>query len=231
MAKAKKKAPLLVYRPEQWRDANLYPGPDASVDRWATEFLMRNPSFRAAIRGISKLPGPKKDPASPFRRRWSAIAKEFGIAHPLLRRWGFDSAVRFSRTPYSLRTVSLTGVEGDWFLGEDYGWGAALVFDLRIPIAPQLRSAERILKGTTRRGVTPLTGAQRSRHADYRVMLQILDARSVKASWREIGEEVFPKKTAENATDHVKKLYRRAVQIRDGGYRRLPAAGTLSTTR
>lgn len=212
----------LTHNPDWRREADYPPRAGTSMHRWAVEFLQRNSQFREAIKGIGALPGPRNDPLSPFGRRWREIADEFGIGYPMLTEWGGDTPVKFKGAPYHLHSdVEFKGARGKWFVGEDYGWGAAIVFDLRKPIAPQIRAAERMLKGTARAGVKALAGAQRDRRADYQAMLRVLDARAEGAKIAEIASALFPKKISASAIDHVKKLHKKAERLRDGDYRHL----------
>ncbi len=215
-------------RDSDWTKLEDYPtARGTSMHRWALEFLVRNAEFRKAVEGISKLAGAKSDPSSAYRRRWREIAERFGIANPVLSAWGGDATMVFQGSPYHLNSnVCLSGLEGRWFVGPDQGWGAALVFDLRKPIAPQIRAAERMLKGTRRAGVEPLRGAQRDRGANYLAMLRVLDARAAGVRVKMIAKTLFPeranKKQPDSQTDYVKKLFKKAVQLRDGGYQHLP---------
>lgn len=190
------------------------------MQRWAFEFLWRNASFQKAIEGIGALAGPRHNSDSPFRRRWRDIAEEFGLDPYIIPAdWGGDSPVHVRVAPYRLLSnVQLHKLPGRWFLGKDEGWGAALVFDLRLPIAPQIRVASRMLKGSRIAGVS--ARAQRDRDADYQGMLRVLDARAAEVSWREIGTTLFPKNN--DPDDYAKKLSKAAVRLRDGDYRRLP---------
>jgi len=208
------------YVPEEWRTGAKYPSPDTKMRIWAGEFLLRNTDFQDALRRLRRLPGPKNDYRSPYRKRLREIGEQFGLFPSLILFLHGEPIIypAFKNTPYSLRSgVRLAGATCDAFVGEDYGWGAALVFDLRKPIAPQLRTAGRILKGTKRSGVFPLSGAQRDRGAGYQLMLRILDARSVDASWKTIAECIFPGKNLDNGVDHARKLHKKAVALRDGG--------------
>lgn len=200
-----------------WKVESDYPSArGTSMHRWATEFLSRNAKFLTEVKGFAELS--KLD----RRRRWREIADKFGIAFPVLAAWGGDSTVVFGSTPYGLQSdVVLGGLKGRWFVGPDHGWGAALVFDLRKPIAPQVRAAERLLKGTRRAGIKPLPGTQRDRRADYQAMLRVLDARALLVPWKAIATEIFPKRS--KGIDYVKKLHRKAVALRNGGYKHLPS--------
>ncbi len=194
------------------------------MHRWAFEFLRRNQEFEREIAGISRLAGPKNDPHSPFRKRWREIADQFGIAHAVLKEWKLDSPVRFKVAPYFLESgIGLPSVGGKFFVGADNGSEAALAFDLRRSIAPQLRAAEKLLKGFKRSGVVPTVGAQRDRRANYALMLRTLDARAANVAWATQATVLLPKKTRDSAVDHLKKIHARAKQLRDGGYRHLPA--------
>lgn len=99
--------------------------------------------------------------------------------------------------------------------------GAALVFDLRKPVAPQLRVAEQILKGYGRAGVQ--RRARRDRHANYQAMLRVLDARTFDVSYSEIGRALFPADL--DPADRTKKLRQDGERLRDGGYLELAALG------
>jgi hypothetical protein len=220
--------------PELWRDASCYPAATINdMRRWAGEFLVRNPQFQVALeelralwdvtRADSKaLAAAKSDaPSSPYRSLAREIAERFGLtswwqiqfrdSKPLI----YPS---FKVAPYWLHTRRLKDVPGEWFVGRDDGWGAALVFDLRKPLKPQLAVAEKMLKGTARLGVKPMAGVQRDRKANYQAMLRILDARAQRAPWREIAATLFPRLDEGIALERSKGLYDQARRLRDSGY-------------
>jgi hypothetical protein len=180
------------YAPENWRDPANYPSRQSTtMRRWAGEFLIRNPEFQAALRALHRLWPRRRGKRYQVTARH--VANRFGLTH-----WGFvlfrgDEPLiypSFRVAPYSLSSdVHLKGAPGKWFLGEDEGWGAALVFDLRKLIAPQLRVAGELLKASARADLE--RRALRDRQADYQAMLRVLDARAMRVSWMELAQAQY----------------------------------------
>lgn len=214
-----------------------YPDPKmATPERWAWEFLRRNPSYQSDCEWFLKF-------ASDFLPRYSwrtnsapqatsaQIDSISRLRVELGRRWGLAQILPYER---------LFGDKGDWppksapqFI-EDSPEGMWLPmdgplplnrphlitvqFNLKRPIDAQLRSAGRLLQdrqtelvvtGTIERSVKP-------REREYRFYLRALDA---------MGHGLNAKEAAallgKQATDTVTEWLRVARRLRNGGYRDL----------
>jgi hypothetical protein len=227
-----------LHDPRGWKNATNYPAQGASLHRFAAEFLIRDVAFQQALGELRAqwketladphaLKAARTDTGSPYRQRAREVAERFGLSHWSWIRFRGDEPIiypRFKVAPYSLwSSVRFDGAPGEWFLGQDEGWGAAVVFDLRKPTAPQLAAAGRLLKRTQRMGVEPLRGLQRNRRANYQGMLRVLDARAASAHWSEIASVIYPRKEKRTAVDSVKKLHKRGLELLNGRYRDLPS--------
>lgn len=215
-------------RKPHWQNVGDYPDPrSTSLDRWAFEFLVRNADFRKAIKGIGQLKGPRNDPDSPFRKRWTEIANQFGVAYALHPSWGLDSPVRFRSAPYTIGDAKLISTGEHVFIARYEEWGTAFLFDRRQSIDRQLAVAKVILKKWKKidlaDGLASLPRTHRNRKPDYRSMLRILDGLDEGATQVGIARELFPdnKKGTDAARDQVKVLLAEARRLRDGGYRYL----------
>ncbi|CCK80033.1 DUF2285 domain-containing protein [Desulfobacula toluolica] len=104
---------------------------------------------------------------------------------------------------------------------------ANLIFDLRLPIKPQLKKAQELLLHTQEalKKTDKLKVESPKTHLDkFAVYLRIFDGYSDNAKTREIASEIYPnddnRDTDYPANGKVKKNYKTAKELINGGYRK-----------
>lgn len=210
-----------------WRDAKQYPA-RATAREWAWEFLRRNPAYRLAWAEFAALAGAQR---TQYGERWGLRA----IADP---RFARARAVFLKPTPAKvlMRLVSATedaesraaasSRARDGYLqlisGEPHE--AIVVFDLRYPIAPQLKNLEARLEAERelqRGGEAPagVVRPHRMQHDAWRKYLRALDASDDRAQLVEI--ETVLRITSPVPGKAASQLLQQARAVRDRDWLRL----------
>ena len=193
-----------------WRDPKQYPDPaDTSLQRWAWEFLRRNPTFEAEARAAVN--------------QWKAdepLARAPLL--PVLKKWGVVSAgapVRFDVAPRLVRTsqqgdeveLAFTLLRADRLL---------LEFDLDAPLDPQIERARQLLVANQRLNF-PALRRQRNQTEKFPLYLRVLDALAAGATHGEMLKE-FQRRRADAVDERTLRYWiKRATALRGGGNREL----------
>lgn len=213
-----------------WRRVADYPE-RISLQRWAWEFLRRNADYQAdfAAMGLRRdEEGQDDDGDDAVFQRVHALAVKWGLdvvapdpadACPRLR-WRTSGATVRQVARGSASVTSTT---------------PTIEFDLSRPLAPQFESARRILQSRQKRmireGLVPRPQVERAWCTKYRTYLRVLDALSERGFPRQekvpvpdlefIAEELDARGGVQTA--NLRKWISAARNLRDGGYRDLPA--------
>jgi hypothetical protein len=207
-----------------WRDSAHYPDPaDTSLNRWAWEFLRRNPTFEQEATEARKKHDEMKRAGLPVS--WSnsplrIVLRRWGISHPILPEWKIsDAPYHFDVAPRMTRDAKVNGEWIEYALQRDDR--LLLEFDLDVPIDPQLERARTTLIANQRCKFPALT-RRRNQAQKFPLYLRVLDAQAVSAKTRTMLD-VFSK-DEQNVDDRMLGYWiRRATELRDSGYRKLLA--------
>lgn len=199
-----------------WRDPSHYPDPaGTTLHRWAWEFLRRNPTFETeandavqsqlALKAAGKLPlAWKQQPLGEQLWAW-------GVRRPY--------PVDFNVAPW---LVNESRVGDEWINATP--WRAdrmVFEFDLMEPVEPQIERARRTLV-VAQNAHFPIGKRKRNRPDKLRDYLRVLDAVDAGATPREMLA-VFALEHPAINEKMLGRWKRRAVELRDGGYRELLA--------
>jgi hypothetical protein len=206
-----------------WRDPAQYPDPaDTSLHRWAWEFLRRNPVFEAqanaAITSQRALRAAGKLPEFWSKQPLGAVLKSWGVKFPILAQWRgpeFDAPVRFDVAPRDLPCARIGGQMT--VLAPLRDDRRPLEFDLSAPLDPQLARARLALIADQKRKF-PKFRRSRNQTEKFVLYLRVLDALEMKATTAELLE--LSPGDDERA---LRRWTKRAIALRDGGYRELLA--------
>jgi hypothetical protein len=201
-----------------WKDKSQYPDPKKTTPTmWAWEFLRRSPAYQEFWN--DHLSGKFKFPSKVLREK-------FGIISPTVMPpsfsahkggfFGFENTgvivLAIPQMPDGIPfpTIKLEKNE------------TALVFNLSLPTAPQLKRAAKWLDAEAehmkKAGViVPVKTPSRPRVSKYQEYLRVLDARACGASYGEILKEAFKNSRQENTT--IRDICKTAIQLRDHDYR------------
>lgn len=217
---------ILSSNDRNWRSPEDYPDPkNTTADRWAFEFVSRNNKFGeelgAAISEEQQIMAGKGEPVREGEQRpVMRVFRRWGIERPNLKSWGFDSPVKFATFP-RMPPVANYGDVLCYVARSDEG-RLTLEFDLSMPIKPQIKRAEELLKINQE----SFSGKKQKRGANitelFPYYLRTLDALAENAGKREI-EEVFRREYSRNFDDRrLRNWKREAERLRDGGYKDIP---------
>lgn len=208
-----------------WKKAGDYPGGrevnEISLDRWAWEFLVRNPVFWKELSEARNEPIPEgligwnEKPAGRVLKKW-------GVAWPILPEWPknkLDSWVVFNKHPVHAASVKL---EGRRFVClPESELRVVLEFDLAAPIAPQLKRAKAILDASKKRHKGSIPTESRKQIALYPLYLRVLDAKAAKATTAKMAEVFSSERPAGVSEKDVDNWLTAAEIMTNGGYKRL----------
>jgi hypothetical protein len=231
-------------RPD-WKNTNDYPPVrGTSLDRWAYEFLIRNPDFFREYSEAEKQQPDRENQRHPdgSLMGWSEtpigkVLVQYGVESPMLAEWmesKWDSPVKFENYPRSVDTVKVNnagGVFSEIAVGKRFcitpflQERLVLEFDLTAPINPQIKRAANILKGTQE-------ARKRGRWIDASIMtqgkaitrlypfyLRVLDAFDMQASPSEICSELSKSYKRGVGDDTLRNWKKEAERLRGGGYK------------
>ena len=151
-----------------WRDADAYPS-RLSHEQWRWEFYRRR---------------------ADYRKEWSAARPKAGYLKHL--RWANGHVLIDPRLPAS----QLDEFDLLWVPRPRPRVRVAFEFDGLAPIAPQIRAAERLLRGLQRKASAVGLSVRASRKPNAQAnnlwarYLRVLDAREAGATFREIGQAI-----------------------------------------
>ena len=168
-----------------WRDPSQYPDPKkASGEQWAWEFLRRNPKYQQEYQ-LAKEAGDKKT--------WESLTESWGIGSapldPSADTWIVLAFIDTGVGPGKQKPVNMGPPVLNSLMVRELGSDektplkeseVALVFDLALPLAPQLQRAKghmlRKQRGSwgKRRGI--VDSEKRARVDLYQIYLRLLDA-------------------------------------------------------
>lgn len=206
-----------------WKKEADYPAAsDTSPDRWAWEFLRRNPYFKAEMKQAMQEQSKAKETGTLDiawnRQPVGAILKRWGVAVPYLPQWieslGLDSPVRFEAYPRDLDYASIEGRGYKLALASQST--RCLEFDLTAPIPPQLEKAKRMLLASQEMPALKELGV-RARNNEQTAMfpryLRLLDAIDAGAARKEIADYFG------DGDDKIARQLEKAEALRNGDYR------------
>lgn len=208
-----------------WKNETDYPpASDTSLDRWAWEFLRRNPNFRAEMNQAKQEQAKAKE-AGTLNIAWNRqpvgiVLERWGVALPYLPQWiesmGLDSPVRFNSFPRDLEYATIEGRGYKFALARQET--RCLEFDLTAPIPPQLEKAKRMLLASQEMpalqelGVRVRNNEQTSIFPRY---LRLLDAIDAGATKKELADFFG------DGDDKIARQIEKGEALRNGDYLRL----------
>lgn len=196
-----------------WREADEYPSPDATMRLWGWEFLRRRDDYRGLWNTYAEYA--EQGPDGVLRsvtNEVEALRTRFGLSlmvDPKVQFSDFDLAQMFwPAFGYGQTIRSPEGADHDRDAGKK-----PIVFDLTRPIEPQLAKARAyLLRIQDECGGRPIS--PKNRIQNWPNFLRVLDARECGATWQFIAETIWPGQTKplQSARDQFKPA--RAVQSR-----------------
>lgn len=181
---------------------------------WAWEFLRRNPDYQQDYNRSCTHDSGDAD----------AAAAKYGLSLLLPYSYSGSTCLAMFRQLLALRELDDQSSRLPQFTEKQI----ALVFDVSLPLEPQLRAAKaQIAEKATRLGlVLQERSDARKRYANYPRYLRVLDAKAKGIRSKEIAEQfvlekIFP---ANSPSDHIKqvdKYYERASELSRSGYLRI----------
>jgi hypothetical protein len=196
-----------------WADSANYPSIEAMPDRWAWEFLRRNPEYCSDYE--------KALECGTSRNVRGSTAEKWGVH--ILR----DPQEEYPHFPlfisqYEMNWIQYAGTDGGEPIVRYLSANQAIVpFNLETDLAPQFRKARRHLEKAQRSSKLDKSGnARRIRPKEMLEKLQIWEAKRCGATNLEIAQQLW---TNQSNTDQalekrVNRRYRAAAELIEGGY-------------
>lgn len=225
-----------------WKKADDYEfAANTSLDRWAAEFLLRNPMFQKEVGAALNEPD-LPPPASCKPIGWSEqplgkVLKKWGVRTPMLPEWvekGLsDSQFIFEKFPRyvsSYKVASSGGLFTDKAIGQSYCVAleshekSVLEFDLTAPINPQIERAKKTLIAQQKQNNQSKQIVKKAIVSLYPWYLRTLDAYADSAESAEIIELFSMEYRDAIGEDTLRNWKKEAERLRDGGYRELVTA-------
>src|SRR5690348_2272148 len=172
-----------------WRDANAYPKPDELTEtRWRWEFTRRRNDYREDWLKYSEETIHRQ--GGPQLAAFTRDHRQFRAQMP-----GTEAATRYGLP--NLPNPALASPRNLWFVPR-YGEvlsgfalpdenHAALLFDLRAPISPQVSRAEEWLESRQRGHLAHIV-ARRGSRTKWPVYLRVLDAHDAGETFEQMGK-------------------------------------------
>jgi hypothetical protein len=216
-----------------WKKAGDYPEGrelnDISLDRWAWEFLLRNPEFRKELTQAKSEMGKarpeddkQKGPVGWSEKPTGRVLRKWGVEFPMLPEWrkgNLDRWVVFKNHPVHAVSVKLEGRRFQCMPESELR--VVLEFDLAAPIAPQLKRAKAILDASKKRHKGKLPSESRKQIALYPLYLRVLDAKAAKATSAKMAEVFSSERAAGVSEKDIDNWLTAAERMANGGYKRL----------
>ena len=213
---------LGTFKACDWKNVADYPDPgNASMHRWAWEFLRRNLTFQGEyvqamdeageleLKGETR-PAWSQRPTGKVLRKWG-VASIPGALHDET-----DSYFEFESFPRFLRRGEIDGRPFEYCPPSLSRM--ALEFDLSAPIAPQIERAKKLLELNQKRRASRIEGIRTRNNEAARMFptyLRVLDALNAGVTEYRIAEEFGV------ADDVARNWIAKANALRDEGYRHL----------
>jgi hypothetical protein len=208
-----------------WENPANYPDPKStSADRWAVEFLWRNPKFRAELEAAATEQAEMKR-AGKLPLGWSEkptgrVLKAWGVNHPILPEWGIsDSPARMETYPHHAQYAEVNGYDVRIAMASPDR--VMLEFNLCEPIRPQIKRAARILKSSQQGFKGPKRTQGKNTTRLYPLYLRVLDMRAAKLSKARMLEILSAEMPDGVGDDDIRNWIKAAEELRDGGYRHI----------
>ena len=233
-----------------WKKANDYEfQKDTSLDRWAAEFLWRNPMFQKEVEAALDEPDLPPPPAGCPPIGWSKkplgkVLKKWGVSTPMLPQWvkqGLsDSQFIFEKFPRYVSSYKVTSAGGlftDKAMGQHFCVApesrekSVLEFNLTAPINPQIERAKKMLIAQQKQNNQGKQIVKKAIVSLYPWYLRTLDAIAAGASIVQMAEVFSAQYSEVVADDTMRNWKKEAERLRDGGYRDLVAAPTAATCK
>lgn len=220
-----------------WEDESQYPSTEnpLTYTQWAWEFLRRNKEYQESFLVIQQIVDEEDK-----RRKSLEVGKLYGLTVGLLDPWNTTSEDIADAHIFDGPTRLIVGDKKQKLSDHQ----AAVIFDLRYPIAAQIKHVadelidrQRYLMGNklhVKKDELKLTPINIKGRADkYATYLRILDAKSIQPnlSNKKIASIIYSKllnsKNGQNLEKKVDNAYREAKELRDLLYREIGMKGTL----
>lgn len=207
-----------------WKNKDEYPSiKGTSLDRWAAEFLYRNPIFLSeynAAKNEEIRLGSSRLPIGWNERPTGKVLVKYGVSLPNI--WGdsiHDSPVFFTKYPMWVGRKDLEKIDGKSYFITPFDESLSVIaFDLSQPINPQLDRAKKMLissqgnfegkKQVVRKAIVKL----------YPFYLRVLDAFKDGVHPHKISEVLSFEYSRGVSDDTLRNWKLKAEQLRDGGY-------------
>lgn len=217
-----------------WKKKDDYPPiRGTSPERWAYEFLRRNPEFDAKIEAANKEPVVMPD-IGPIGWSQTPVGKvlvEYGVDYPMLQEWIgqriSDSPLIFKKHPRHIPSYKVEksgGLFTDHAIGKRFHVSpslpelVALEFDLAQPINPQIARAKAILKASQGAYKGRKRAGGKSMVNLYPFYLRVLDAYAAAVPTAKICEVLSVDYRRGVGDDTLRNWKLEAERLRDGGY-------------
>lgn len=204
----------MSWRPD-WKNESAYPDSRNTRNaQWAWEFLRRSPRYTAVFEEFTNGAITAKEMTETFMVQTPiAPAVSFGSDVefiPFLPEWQDYGATLFKRDPI---------VPASWN-------DVVIKFDLSLPLSEQLEVAEMHLRNLQSK--ERIESTQRLRTDVYPRYLQILDAKHLKVSHKEIAKALTPSASSnpESAERSIDAQAKEAQRLSDRGYKALLMFGS-----
>jgi len=226
-----------------WKKESDYRFPkNTSLDRWAAEFLWRNPKFQKEVEAALNEPDLPPPPAGCPPIGWNKkplgkVLKKWGVSTPMLPQWveqGLsDSQFIFEKFPryvFSHKVTTAGGLFTDKAIGLRYcvalesSEKSVLEFDLTAPINPQIERAKKMLTAQQKQNNQGKQIVKKAIAPLYPWYLRTLDALAAGVGRSQVVE-LFSAQCSEAISDDLlRKWEMEAKRLRNGGYRDLVTA-------
>ena len=190
-----------------WESTKDYPDPGESMQLWGWEFLRRRDDYRAiwtACEERAEAPSPGAVRTA-MADDYAAMRRDYGMSRVIdatarLPAWLLHQLMWLGPYGYEVAYRSMESADAD---AADHKH--AIMFDLKLPLAPQLQAARACLEFMQRElGDTP--SSPKPRPEIWPLYLRVLDARDCGATFAKIAATLWPDldKNAQSARDlHV----------------------------
>ena len=180
-----------------------YPTPNCSILRWGWEFLRRRDDYRALWIANEHRAEPIPDgPLTTAVDDYQAARGTYGMSRVVdpraqLSDWDLSQFLNFKPYGYGVGYHDENTFRADHRAGK-----RAIMFDLRLPLAPQLEAARDFLQRLQNERVD-VQASHKNRVENWPRFLRVMDARECGATFAIIAATLWPKqdKSAQSARD------------------------------
>jgi len=209
-----------------WRNPKDYESmKDYSLERWAWEFLRRNPKYiedwKEKIRDLKK----KWVKSLPCKEWGMKVYRDPDIEYSKIEfipSGGIHKAI-YQKDPQT--RLFIDKARPNLETGE-----IRLKFDVNLPLNPQIKSAKKALeefRDEVQKKKGKIRGSFKPRHDDWIELIRVLDAMAVGAENEEIARCMFSREYSYDDPKRLKKLYdkkRQAKRYLERYYRLIPCS-------